>query len=862
MTSPEGDYGVTSTTTASGTDERAAHRPDPTALALEDAIAIATALPLADKVRLLTGAATWTLTELPQLGLRTMTVSDGPIGVRGTGEDGLPSAQMPAPSATAATWDVRLQAALGELMAAEARRKGVDVVLAPVVNLQRSPVGGRHFECFSEDPLLTARLAVAFIGALQERGIAGCVKHFIGNETETDRTTYLSRIDERTLREVYLAPFEAVVEAGVWTIMAAYNGLSRDGVEQTATAHGPLLNGILKGEWAFDGVVISDWLATKHTAESAEGGLDLIMPGPGGPWGAALVAAVEAGEVSESVIDDKVARIVRLAERVGALSGVVGDVLPFDQAGATEDPAGDEVVALLREAAARSTVVLRNESALLPIASGADAPKRVALIGHNAVEPFTQGGGSAFVTAPHISDPLEALRAALPDTEVARFRGGATTVTAPLVPGDLVTTPDGEPGIRIDLLAADGSTVESLQVPDATGLWFPVADARVASARLTADVALEGAGRHVIEVGPVGAHRVDVDGELRGESTEEVGVEVVLNSSYANPPMIESTIEVEADRRVRVEADLQVIDGESYGRFVRVHFRYRAPGLTVDEEIEQAVAAAADADLAVVVVGTNPETESEGWDRPGLALPGRQDELVRRVVAANPRTVVVVNAGAPVLLPWLDEVPAVLWWWLPGQEAGSSLAAVLTGEIEPSGRLPWTLPASEADVPVPNGLPVDGYIDYTEGAHVGHRGWDRLGRTPAREFGYGLGYGEWTHTGLTVETGDGTSPFVTARLTVANVGSVDAREVVQAYLSAPDDTDEQRPQRWLAGFALVDVAAGGEASVSIPIARRAFEIWDTDTQAWTLPAGAYELRVGRSSRDLRLAAPVVIGDTK
>uniref|UniRef100_UPI00193A83E9 glycoside hydrolase family 3 protein n=1 Tax=Agromyces humi TaxID=1766800 RepID=UPI00193A83E9 len=371
-----------------------------------DAVAVAATLPLDEKVALLTGAATWTLRAIPEIGLRTMTVSDGPIGVRGTGEDGLPSAQLPAPSATAATWDVDLQARLGTLMAAEARRKAVDVILAPVVNLQRSPVGGRHFECLAEDPLLTARLAVAFVDAIQSQGIAACVKHFVGNETETDRTEYLSRIDERTLREVYLAPFEAVVHAGVWTIMAAYNGLTRDGVAETSTAHGPLLNGILKQEWGFDGVVMSDWLATKTTVEPALGGLDLVMPGPGGPWADGLLAAVRDGRVPESAIDDKVARIVRLAERVGALSGLVGETLPYDASGATDDPGGDEVTALLTEAAARSTVVLRNEGGLLPVPPGPDGPARIALLGHNAVTPFTQGGGSAFVTAPHVCDPL------------------------------------------------------------------------------------------------------------------------------------------------------------------------------------------------------------------------------------------------------------------------------------------------------------------------------------------------------------------------------------------------------------------------------------------------------------------------
>ncbi|WP_240665860.1 beta-glucosidase [Agromyces sp. LHK192] len=834
-----------------------------------DPAALTAMLGLDDKVRLLTGASAWTITELPQVGLRAMTVSDGPIGVRGTGEDGLASAQLPAPSATAATWDVRLQAELGALMAAEARRKGIDVILAPVVNLQRSPVGGRHFECLSEDPLLTARLAVAFVDAIQAGGIGTSVKHFVGNETETDRTEYLSRIDERTLREVYLAPFEAVVEAGVWTIMAAYNGLARDGVEQTATAHGPLLEGILKGEWGFDGVVVSDWLATKHTAESANAGLDLVMPGPGGPWGDALVAAVRAGEVSEATIDEKVERILRLAQRVGALSGLPGTVEPYDAHGATEDPASAETVALLREAAARSTVVLRNDGGLLPVDPAANGgPKRIALIGHNAVHPFTQGGGSAFVTPPHVSDPLTALRAAYPHAQVDVHRGGATTLKAPLVDSAVLRAPDGEPGIRIDELDADGALLGSLTLPDAESLWFPVVRGETASVRLTVDLVLEASGRHVLDLGPVGAHRIAVDGVERSASDHVVGAEVILDSSYSNPPHVEVDVEVDAPRSVRVEADLQVVDGESYGRFVRLHFRHRVPGPTLDEEIDAAVAAAASADLAVVVVGTNPETESEGWDRPDLALPGRQDELVRRVGAANPATVVVVNAGAPVILPWLDEVPAALWWWLPGQEAGSSLAAVLTGEIEPSGRLPWTLPADEADVPVPNGTPVAGYIDYAEGVHVGHRGWDRLGRTPAREFGFGLGYTAWEYRSVEIEPGDGASAHVVANVTIANVGDRDGREVVQAYLEPPatppasDASAEasDRPVRVLAGFAVADVAAGAQTTVRIEIARRAFEVWDVDRSAWHLPHGEYLLRISRSSRDLRLAVPVTVDD--
>ena len=823
----------------------------PTVTGLADTLDLTdlvSALSLSEKVSLLTGAGTWVLESIPSIGLRTVTVSDGPIGIRGVDGDDRPAAQLPAPSATAATWDVDLQARIGTLMAAEARRKGIDVVLAPVVNLQRTPVGGRHFETFSEDPLLTARLAVAFIESLQAGGISACIKHFVANETETDRTTYLATIDERTLREVYLAPFEAVVEAGVWSIMAAYNGIRRDGVDAPATEHGPLVNGVLKGEWGFDGVVVSDWLATKTTVESALGGLDLVMPGPGGPWGENLEQAVRDGLVPESVIDEKVARILLLAERVGALSGIPDVVESYDPSGASPEPDDAVTRELLTELAARSTVVLRNDGHLLPIDPSTKAS--IALIGPNAAKPFTQGGGSAFVRPILIADPLASLRQALPGASITLHRGGASERGAAIITDTILSTPDGEAGVLIEELDELGAVLAT-RIVSGENIWFPIEDERVASVRAVTDITLVDAGTHVIEIAPVGAHRIRVDGELLHASELVVGSEVVLNSSYANPETHYAELVTDHEpRTVSLDADLQVVDADAYGRFVRLHLRYRDPSISLENEIVEAVDAAAAADIAVVVIGTNPESESEGWDRPNLDLPGRQNELVRRVVAANPRTVVVVNAGAPVILPWLEDVAAALWWWLPGQEAGTSLASVLTGAIEPSGRLPWTLPADYDDVPVRDGIPVDGIVHYAEGIHVGHRGWDALGRIPAREFGFGLGYAEWDYRTIDI---DG----LYARVRIANTGDRTGREVVQVYLTAPADGPE-RPIRWLAGFAVADVEPGAEAVVDIPLVRRSFEVWSTDAENWSLVEGTYGVLAGRSSRDLRLEAAVAI----
>lgn len=816
-------------------------------------------LSLPVKIQLLTGRTAWRLFPLPQIGMRPIGFSDGPIGVRGAEHQASASAQAPSPSAMAATWDEGALTRLGLLMAGEARRKGTDVVLAPVVNLQRSPIGGRHFECYSEDPLLTGRMAAAFIRALQGAGVGASVKHFVGNEVETERTRYLAAIDERALREVYLAPFErAVRDANSWTVMAAYNGLDAAGESAPATEHAGLLRGILRDEWGYDGVVVSDWMAATSTVETALGGLDLVMPGPDGPWGAALLAAVSDGRVPEALIDEKVERLLHLGERVGAFANASGG--GEDDPGAGPAPDSPEVRATLRELAARSIVVLRNESRLLPLRP--TELIRVALIGASAVDPFVQGGGSAYVQAPLLSLPADELSRALDGVELTVYRGGDIHQHEPLADRGSLATSDGAPGVALTTLDAGGGLLESRRAAecDDSPIRRLSDDARTVRAETT--VLLSEPGGHRIEVAPVGAHRIWIDGELISESAEQVGAEVVLNSSHNHPAGHLRTIEVTEPRRVPVVVEVQVVDAEGFGRFAKIELRHGKPGPSAEDEIADAVRGAAAADVAIVMVGTTPETESEGWDRPDLALPGHQNELVQRVLAANPRTVVIVNAGAPVELPWLDDVPAVLWSWLLGQEVGGAIADALLGTIEPSGRLPWTLPRAHADSPVAFGLPDGGRIRYDEGVLVGHRGWDAAGVEPAREFGFGLGYSDYSYDDLTV-SGDATGGAVaTVRLT--NTGGRDGREVVQLYLEPPTGSPSGpagRPLRWLAGFAVVDLAAGATDTVAIDIERRAFETWDTGLGAWTLPTGQYRVRAGRSSRDLRLAASLDVDGT-
>jgi len=791
-------------------------------------------LTLDEKISLLTGSTAWRLHALPSIGLRSLAMSDGPVGVRGLGEvEDETSALFPSPSAISATWDPALAFEIGRAFGQEARAHGVDVVLAPQVNIQRTPLGGRHFECYSEDPWLTALIGTSVVSGIQDQGVAACVKHFIANDSETDRTRYVARVGEQALREVYLAPFEHAVKTGAaWTVMAAYNGVD-DGIEASPmTDHHRLVTGLLKGELGFDGVVVSDWMATRSTAGSANGGLDVVMPGPGGPWDDQLRDAVLAGEVDESVIDDKVARILTLARRVGALD------TPERPLAASLDLAD-----LIATTAARATVVLKRDA---PVWDG-PVPSRIALIGPNAVRPHVLGGGSSTVHPAHVVSPEEGLRSRFPAAEVVVRRGGDSRRNAPDLEGATVVT-------ALYLDSAD--LVIDTRILDSWDGWLRDLPDTAHSVTLLAEVVLAEPGEHYLEVATVGGHRIVIDGMLVHEDDAAAGVEVILDSSINTPDGWGATITIAEPRRVLIESTHLVIRAGGYGAIIRAALRHRPPGTSADAEIAAAVAAARDSDLAVVIVGTNEEVESEGWDRVDLSLPGRQNELVEAVLDVAPDAVIVVNAGAPVILPWLRRARTVLWAWFPGQEVGHSLAAILAGDLEPAGRLPWTLPSTEADSPAPGIRPdAAGILDYAESIHVGYREWERRGTTPAAPFGHGLGWSDWSYDSVDGLdwTPDGD---LRVALTITNTGTRASRETVQVYLEPPEGALIERPVRWLAGFAGALVAAGASQRVVVDVPRRSFEAWDSHSHHWTRVTGSYAVRIGRSIRDLHLDAVV------
>jgi beta-glucosidase len=790
------------------------------------------ALDLEQKVRLVTGADFWALYAEPAAGLRRMVTSDGPAGVRGERWDERdPSANVPSPTALAATWDEARIERLGRLLAAECRRKGIDVLLAPTINLHRTPYGGRHFECFSEDPVLTARIGAAYVRGLQEEGVAATVKHFVANDSETERFSYDARVAERPLRELYLAPFEDIVAtAHPWAIMAAYNS-----VNGSTMTESPLLADVLKGEWGWDGLVMSDWYATRSTEPAGNAALDLAMPGPASPWRDALVAAVREGRVSEAAVDEKVLRILRLAARVGALDG-------------TEAPtparwSEEEVGAELRATAAASFVLARNaapgpdgSTPVLPL----DRSATVALIGPNAAHARTLGGGSATVFPLYTVSPLDGLRAAFADVRHG-IGVRASTRVAP-IGSELLADP-----AEVRFIGHDGGVRGSEERDTGAFTWMnrydeglPIAD--VAAVEFHGRLRAAEAGEHRIGCSGVGRFRLELDGREAFDGPLELPPGADPVEGMMRPPQHSVAVTLAAGQELGVVARYEPAADASFEVTVTT-FQINAEyvGSSDDEELARAEELALQADVAVVVVGTTEEVESEGFDRDSLALPGRQDELVRRVAAANPRTVVIVNAGAPVLLPWADDVPAVLLSWFPGQEAGHALADVLTGAAEPGGRLPTTWPL--AGEGLPSATPVDGVLPYDEGLFVGYRGYDRDGRAPRYPFGHGLGYTSWEYL-------DATAVGDTLHVRLRNSGARRGHEVVQVYASRPDSAIE-RPPRWLVGFGGVEADPGEEVTATIELSRRAFAHWDG---GWQVEPGAFRLEAGRSSRDLRVAA--------
>lgn len=799
--------------------------------------ALADAMTLDEQVSLLAGQDFWTVNPIPRLGIGGLRVTDGPSGARGGGGlvGGVTAAAFPVGIALGASWDPDLAAGIGAAIATEARSKGAQMLLGPTVNLHRSVANGRNFECYSEDPELSAAIVAGYVTGLQGEGIAATVKHFVGNESETQRTTMSSDIDERSLRELYLRPFKAAVAAGAWGIMASYNRLNGTHTSE----HAWLLTEVLRGDWGYDGIVMSDWFGTHSTAKALAAGLDLEMPGPSLFRGDTLLAALRDGSADPADVRASVLRMLRLMDRCGAL-----DAREAQPERAEDRP---EHRALIRRAGAEGAVLLKNDG-LLPLAP----PKgRVAVIGPNARVARIMGGGSAQLNPHYQVSPWDGLAARLGEENLAFAPGCTNHRFEPLWTGPIEAA-------FFDNLTLSGEPAHRETLPGAESFWVdPVADGKVRdgafSARLTGTFTPAASGLHRFGVAAAGYAKLYLDGALvvdaattwqPGRTYFEQGCDEVIAERR-----------LEAGRACAVTLDF-VSRAEATMRFSALRAGIGLP--MGDAEIAEAARVAAGAETAILFVGRSGEWDTEGSDLPDIRLPGRQDDLVRAVLAANPRSVVVLQTGGPVEMPWLAEAPAVLQAWYPGQEAGHAIADMLFGDAEPAGRLPQSFPVRWQDnVTATDDAEIypgrDGHVRYAEGVFTGHRHHDRSGIAPLFPFGHGLGYTDIDLGEMALaETPDG---GITVTLPVTNTGPRAGSTVVQLYVG-DDEASVPRPRRELKAFAKLRLAPGETRAVTLALPPRAFAFFDAAARCWRVEAGGFPLDAGFSAGDLRRHARV------
>lgn len=834
-------------------------------------------LTLEEKAAITAGSGFFTMTGVARLGIPDWRTTDGPNGARGSsflGSGESMATCIPSGSALGATWNPELVEELGRLLGRETRTKACRVLLGPTVNLHRAPQAGRNFECFSEDPLLSGKLAAAYCRGVQSEGVVTTVKHFVGNECETDRWTSNSIIDERALRELYLVPFEmAVTEGGTLGIMTSYNRVNG----MYCTEQRWLLTDVLRDEWGFEGFVTTDWMAGADTVLSAEAGLTIEMPSGDRAFGTALAAAVRDGRVPESTLDLLAGRMLSTFEAVGA----------WDDEPQTEQSIDrPDHRHLARRAAAEAMVLLRNEpvagTPVLPLAVA--SLTSIAVIGPNAGRIHMMGGGSANLRPFHRTSPLDAIRARLEGSiEVIGEAGCNIDKDPPLLGGPSLAAPDGRQGFLIELF--DNLTWSG--EPIATGnreisrLLFdeqPLPGHRPEqfSIRATTTFTPEVSGEHTFHLIQVSPSRVTIDGDVAIDGiTHPPAPSAAFFGFGAEAPPV--ALELAAGESHQIVIELVV---ERLTMFAGLDLRVRAP--IPSDSIERAVAAAAAADVAIVVVGTSDEWESEGEDRRALALPGDQDELVQAVVAANPRTIVVVNTGSPVTMPWVDQVPAIVQSWLGGQEMGDALVDVLTGAVDPGGRLPTTFPLRVEHNPTYGSFPGDnGQVPYTESLFVGYRWYDSRHLPVLFPFGHGLSYTTFDISPPTLSsTSVAIGETVSVEVTVTNSGDRTGSHVVQCYVR-PHQARIVRPDHELKAFRKVTLEPGASTVVTLELGERAFAYWDPgqpdwdelqsrhattlphlqDQQrrthaGWTIEPGAYEIVIANSIADPVASATV------
>ncbi|NUH42525.1 glycoside hydrolase family 3 C-terminal domain-containing protein [Streptomyces samsunensis] len=745
---------------------------------------------------------------VPRLGIPPLRLADGPAGVRVSRH----ATALPAPVLLASAFDPALAREYGRTIGREGRALGQDVLLSPMVNLIRTPYAGRDFETFGEDPLLTSQLVAEEIRGIQAEGLIATVKHFALNNQEHERESIDVVVDERTLREMELPGFESAVRAGAGAVMGAYNKVNG----AFACESGPLLTGVLRTDWGFDGWVMTDWHAAHSTAAALGAGLDMEMP-DGEYFGEALRKAVADVAVPEARVDRAVGRVLTVMDRFGLLDG-----------GAPprpgRDPGAGARTAL--KVATAGGVLLRNGRGTLPLTG--PAARSIAVVGPTGAIPFVSGGGSAHVVPDHAASPLETIRE----------RAGE--------------------GARVDhVLGEDvfGKTIPATALSPATGLE----ERKVAAGKswtydgtLTVDESDEWTFVLHFSGPPAGRPKVLLDDEELFPFRAGLG-------EYFTGGFVSATPDGLAVRRtaVALTAGKHRLKVTAKGGSEGLAFRLRrTTSATRAADVAEAVRAARAAHRVVLFAY---EDATEGRDRTTIALPGHQNALITAVTEANPHTTVVLNTSSCTAMPWLERTGAVLQMYYPGQEGAAATTALLFGDANPSGRLTQTFPVSDDRHPMagdPRRYPgADGREEYSEGIHVGYRWYDAEGVRPLFPFGHGLSYTTFAYAGLRLRRhGNG----LEAAFTVRNTGSRAGAEVAQVYVGPSPDLPLAQAERALAGYRRVHLRPGEARTVTVRMAARTLSSWDTEHHRWVLGTGPRTVEVGSSSRDPRLRGRIEV----
>jgi beta-glucosidase len=789
-------------------------------------------LTLEEKLQVLGGDRSFYIHALPSIGMPAIKMSDGPYGVRTFGA----ATAYAAGVSLAAAWDPQMAQAAGRSLARDAKARGVGILLAPGVNIYRSPLNGRNFEYFGEDPYLTSRIAVGFIQGLQSEGVVATVKHFAANNSEYDRHNLNAIVDERTLREIYLPAFEASVrEAKVGAVMDSYNLLNGERLTQSDQMN----NQLLKQEWKFDGIVMSDWGATASTLPSAKGGLDLEMPNGHYMNPDSLRAELAKGTLSMATIDDKVRRILRIAVRFGFL-----DKQQWDPGLSEFDSGGDEVS---YQAALASITLLKNDGDVLPL-SPANL-KTVAVIGPDADPPATGGGGSSMVTPQQYTSLMQALKQKLGNKANILYSRGV------IRPTDMFSQMHFD-AMTKNIYETETCTGKPIRSAPATRIAdyrtsiYSLANLPVAEDRRCE----EWIGTYEAPV--TGSYTVLAAAVLRDVYDVKVGEKTVLHQSKSEDQSPNSA-EMFLHGGDRVEIRVRYLpDAEAD----RLGVAIAPTSHLIAPEVDTI---ARNADAVIVAAGFGPESEGESHDRT-FTLPYGQAELIRRIACDNPHTIVTVASGGGYeTASWLDHVPALLQDWYFGQEGGRALADILLGH-SPEGKLPMTFerrlednPTMKSYYPDPSLKPTPS-VRYSEGLFVGYRYYTSRQKSTLFPFGYGLSYTSFRLDHLKVSgSTDAKNPMVSVEFDVTNIGDREGTEIPQVYVGENSPT-VSRPLRELKGFSKVRLKPGETKHVSLSLSDRAFAYFDINGHTWKTDQGKYTIEVGTSSEQIVLRAPITL----